>query len=124
MLTKECGLPYSIHPPNIDIAYLTDGRHNGHCPGTTLANELDCFHSDSGLNIKTYAIGIVRASLDSVNAMAKVRDPNDAHMFHVDTFADLKELFGLVSDLLKIDSDQDGVPDYSCISHDHTPCKG
>ena len=123
MLTKECGLPQGVHTPNIDVVYLTDGRHNGHCPGTTLADELDCFHSDTRLNINTYAIGIGRASLDSVNAMAKVRDPDDAHVFNVDTFADLKVLFALIMDLLSSDDDEDGVPDYSCISHDTTPCE-
>ena len=124
MLTAECGIPYSIHPPNIDIVYLTDGRHNGHCTGTTLADELDCFHSDRRSHINTYAIGIGRASLDSVNAMEKVRDPDDAHVFNVDTFADLKVLFEIISDLLRTDGDSDGVPDFSCISHDTTPCKG
>ena len=123
MLTTECGLPQGVHTPNIDVVYLTDGRHNGHCTGTTLENELDCFHSDTRLNINTYAIGIGRASFDSVNAMAKVRDPDDAHVFNVDTFADLKVLFALISDLLSSDADGDGVPDYSCISHDTTPCK-
>ena len=124
MLTKECGLPYGIYTPNIDVVYLTDGRHNGHCPGTTLADELDCFHSDTRLNINTYAIGIGRASLDSVNAMAKVRASNDAHVFNVETFADLKELFALISDFLSSDADGDGVPDFSCISHNQTACKG
>ena len=123
MLTTECGLPYGVNTSNIDVVYLTDGKHNGHCPGTTLADELDCFHSDTRLNINTYAIGIGRASLDSVNAMAKVRDPDDAHVFNVDTFADLKVLFALIMDLLSSDDDEDGVPDYSCISHDTTPCE-
>ena len=123
MLTTECGLPYGTYTPNIDVVYLTDGRHNGRCTGTTLADELDCFHSDTRLNINTYAIGIGRASLDSVNAMAKVRDPDDAHVFNVDTFADLKVLFALISDLLSTDSNSDGVPDFSCISHDTTPCE-
>ena len=123
MLTTECGLPQGVHTPNIDVVYLTDGQHNGHCTGTTLADELDCFHSDTRLNINTYAIGIGRASLDSVHAMAKVRDPDDAHVFNVDTFADLKVLFALILDLLSSDSDGDGVPDYSCISHDATPCE-
>ena len=123
MLTTECGLPYSVYTPNIDVVYLTDGRHNGKCSGTTLTDELDCFHSDSRPNINTYAIGIGRASLDSVNAMAKVRDPNDAHVFNVETFEDLKLLFSLISDLLSTDADGDGVPDFSCILHDAKPCK-
>ena len=123
LLTTQCGLPYGVYTPNIDVVYLTDGRHNGHCTGTSLTDELDCFHSDNRPNINTYAIGIGRASLDSVNAMAKVRDPDDAHVFNVDTFEDLKFLFSLISDLLATDADDDGVPDFSCISHDATPCE-
>ena len=124
MLTAECGLPLNvIDPPKIDVVYLTDGRHNGHCTGTTLADELECFHSDNRHNINTYAIGIGRASLDSVNAMAKVRDPDDTHVFNVDTFEDLKLLFSIISDLLSTDEDDDDVPDFSCVLHDTTPCK-
>ena len=123
MLTTACGLPHGVYTPNIDVVYLTDGRHNGKCSGTTLKDELECFHSDSRPNINTYAIGIGRSSLDSVNAMAKVRDPDDAHVFNVDTFEDLKLLFSLISDLLSTDADGDGVPDFSCILHDTTPCK-
>lgn len=123
MLTEECGLPHGIYTPNIDVVYLTDGKHNGHCTGTTLAEELDCFHSDTRLHINTYAIGIGSPSRDDVNVMAKVRDPDDAHVFNVDTFADLKVLFAIISDLLSTDSDSDGVPDYSCISHDATACE-
>ena len=123
MLTTECGLPYGVYTPNIDVVYLTDGRPNGHCSGTTLSDELECFHSDKRPNINTYAIGIGWASLDTVNAMAKVRDPDDAHVFNVDTFEDLKFLFSIILDLLSTDTDEDGVPDFSCISHDATPCK-
>ena len=123
LLTTECGLPYGVHTPNIDIVYLTDGKHNGHCTGTSLIDELDCFHSDNRPHINTYAIGIGSSSLNSVNAMAKVRDPDDAHVFNVDTFEDLKLLFGIISNLLATDGDADGVPDFSCISHDTTPCQ-
>ena len=55
--------------------------------------------------------------------MAKVRDLDDAHVFNVDTFEDLKLLFSIISDLLSTDADGDGVPDFSCILHDTTPCK-
>ena len=124
LLTTECGLPYGVYTPNIDVVYLTDGKHHPSCTGKTLSDELDCFHSDIRPNINTYAIGIGSASLDSVNAMAKVRDPDDAHVFNVKTFEDLKTLFKIILDLLSTDDDNDGVPDYSCISHDATPCQG
>ena len=88
MLTTECGLPHGVYTPNIDDVYLTVGCHNGKYSGTTLSDELDCFHSDSRPNINMYAIGIGSASLNSVNAMANVRDPDDAHVFNVETFED------------------------------------
>ena len=114
MLTEGCGLPYGPHTPNIDIVYLTDGKHNGPCK-SNLKNELRCFHSQP--NINTYAIAIGNTTLESVEAIENPQSSGASNIFNVDDFDDLQEVFKLILQILNIKG-PDGKPQYTCWSHD------
>ena len=113
LLTPGCGLPQGRSTPNIDIVYLTDGRHNGPCR-SNLKNELNCFHSRP--NITTYAIAIGNAALASVQAMENPHDAGDSHIFNVDNFNDLEKVFKLILQILNLRG-SDGKPKFTCFSH-------
>ena len=117
MLTTGCGLHNGRYTPNIDIVYLTDGKHNGPCR-RNLNSELQCFHRRS--NINTYAIAIGNAALASVQAIENPRDSGDSHIFNVDDFDDLQEVFRLILLILNT-RNSNGQPVYTCFSHD-MPC--
>ena len=120
MLTKECGLPHGDITPNIDIVYLTDGRHNGPCKNN-LNTELYCFHRPSRSNINTYAIAIGNAALESVQALENPRNSGDSHLFNMNDFDELQQVFDALLELLN-EEDAYGNPTYDCISHDQLPC--
>ena len=117
MLTTGCGLTHGRFTPDIDIVYLTDGKHNGPCRNN-LNSELNCFHRQ--FNINTYAIAIGEATLASVQAMENPRDSGNSHIFNVDNFDDLKEAFRLILQILG-ERDSGGAPKYTCFSHSQ-PC--
>ena len=112
LLTPECGLPDGRATSNIDIVYLTDGRHNGPCR-SNLANEVNCFHNQR--NINTYAIAVGRPVLASVQVLENPHDRSDSHIFNVDDFVELEKVFTLIDLVLKIPG-PDGKPLYSCFS--------
>ena len=117
MLTTGCGLPRGHYTPNIDIVYLTDGKHNGPCR-SNLNSELQCFHRRP--NINTYAIAIGDAAFASVQAIENPRDSGNSHIFNVDDFDDLQEVFRLILLILNT-RNSNGQPVYTCFSHD-MPC--
>ena len=121
MISKECGLPLGPYTPNIDIVYLTDGKHNGPCRGD-LDQELYCFHRPSRPNINTYAIAIGDAALESVQALENPRNSGDSHLFNMNDFDELQEVFDALLELLN-EEDAYGNPTYDCISHDQLPCR-
>ena len=122
MLTNKCGLPHGDVTPNIDIVYLTDGKHNGPCK-SNLTTELYCFHRPSRPNINTYAIAIGNPAYESVQALENPRNSGNSHVFNVADFTELKELFRLILKVLK-QVDSRGQPKFNCISHDQRPCRG
>ena len=121
MLTQGCGLPFGPYTPNIDIVYLTDGRHNGPCR-SNLNNELDCFHRPSRPNINTYAIAIGNAAFESVQALEKTRTLSFKHLFDMENFDELQETVTVILAILN-QVDTNGNPLFDCVSHDQKPCR-
>ena len=111
LLTEECGLPNGQYTDNIDIVYLTDGRHNGPCR-SELTKVLHCLHKPC--NINTYAIAVGDSALENVKAL---RDKwTVGHILGVKTFADLEFVFELTSSLLTPQNSSQ-IPKFTCISH-------
>ena len=121
MLTQGCGLPFGPFTPNIDIVYLTDGKHNGPCR-SNLKNELDCFHRPSRSNINTYAIAIGNPAFQSVQVLENPRNSADTNLFNVHDFDELQELFDHIVEVLGLEDANDD-PLFDCISHNHEPCR-
>ena len=113
ILTPRCGVPNGIFTPNIDIVYLTDGKHNGPCK-SNLNGELQCFHTRS--NINTYAIAIGNAAFTSVQAIENPQSSGDSHIFNAENFEELEEVFRLILLVLNL-RDSSGAPIYTCFSH-------
>ena len=111
LLTEECGLPNGEFTDNIDIVYLTDGRHNGPCR-SELTNVLHCLHKPC--NINTYAIAVGNSTLKNVEDL---RDKwTVGHILGVETFAELELVFELTSRLLT-PQDSSQIAPFTCISH-------
>ncbi len=111
LFTEECGLPNGQHTYNIDVVYLTDGRHNGPCR-SRLTDEIRCLHLPC--NINTYAIAVGDAALETVEALQDKRTLG--HVLDVKTFADLEFVFEHVMALLTPE-DSSQIPLITCISH-------
>ena len=112
MLTEKCGLPLGIRTKNIDVVYLTDGRHNGPCR-SHLGNELLCLLQRR--NINTNAIAVGGAAVESVQHLES--PDNGGHILDVDDIDDLVLVFKHMLDILNIRY-SDGTPKYTCFSHD------
>ena len=112
LLTEECGLPNGEFTDNIDIVYLTDGRHNGPCR-SELTNVLHCLHKPC--NINTYAIAVGDSALDNVDDLRNRWTVG--HTLGVETFAELELVFELTSSLL-MPHDSSQIAPLTCISHD------